>query len=138
MEIQEEEYNRTSKPPLERKVSFDEKVKYIDRPASTENLLDGDEETVKEKQVAGVENEGVSDEGLAADDYLQLVREPTNEEKQVELKVQQKIEALRKGEQVSFWFINPLTPRSDQHINSPDNSNTLLSRQVMRIKKIIN
>ena len=102
VEIQEEEYNRTSKPPLERKVSFDEKVKYIDRPASTENLLDGNEENVKEKQVTGVENEGVSDEGLAGDDYLQLVREPTDEEKQVELKVQQKIEALRKGEQVSF------------------------------------
>ena len=34
--------------------------------------------------------------------------------------------------------INPFTPRSDQHVNSPYNSNTLSSRQVMRIKKIIN
>ena len=34
--------------------------------------------------------------------------------------------------------INPLTPRSDQYVNSPYNFNTLLSRQVMRIKKIIN
>ena len=29
-------------------------------------------------------------------------------------------------------------PRSDQFINYPDNFNTLSSRQVMRIKKIIN
>ena len=30
------------------------------------------------------------------------------------------------------------THKSDQHINSPYNFNTLSSRQVMRIKKIIN
>ena len=34
--------------------------------------------------------------------------------------------------------LNPFTPRSDQHINSPYNSNTLSRRQVMRIKKMIN
>ena len=34
--------------------------------------------------------------------------------------------------------VNPLTPRSDQNVNYPYNFNTLLSRQVMRIKKIIN
>ena len=34
--------------------------------------------------------------------------------------------------------LNPFTPRSDQYINSPFNYNTLSSRQVMRIKKIIN
>ena len=34
--------------------------------------------------------------------------------------------------------VNPLTPRSDQHINSPYNYNILSSRHVMRIKKIIN
>ena len=34
--------------------------------------------------------------------------------------------------------LNPLTPRSDQHINSPYDFNTLSSRQVMRIKKTIN
>ena len=33
---------------------------------------------------------------------------------------------------------NPFTPRSDQHTNSPYNSNTPSSRQVMRINKIIN
>ena len=32
---------------------------------------------------------------------------------------------------------NPFTPRSDQHIKSPYNFNTLSSRQVMRIEKII-
>ena len=35
-------------------------------------------------------------------------------------------------------YFNPFTPRSDQHINSSYNFNTLSSRQVMRIKKIIN
>ena len=34
--------------------------------------------------------------------------------------------------------VNPLTPRSDQYINSPYNFSTLSSRQVMRIEKIIN
>ena len=34
--------------------------------------------------------------------------------------------------------VNPLNPRSDQYVNSPDNFNTLSSRQVVRIKKIIN
>ena len=63
--------------------------------------MDGDEERDKENQVTGVDNEAVTnEEELAADDYLQLVREPTEEEKQVELKVQQRIEAGRKGEQV--------------------------------------
>ena len=33
---------------------------------------------------------------------------------------------------------NHLTPRSDQYINSSDNFNTLSSKQVMRIKRIIN
>ena len=80
------EDHKATKSPLERKVSFDEKVNYIDRPSSTENLLDGNE-----RDAGGVQND-------ANDDYLQLVREPSNEEKEVELKVQQKIEALRKGE----------------------------------------
>ena len=38
---------------------------------------------------------------------------------------------------LSGWF-NPFTSRSDYHVNSPYNFNTLSSRQVMRIKKIIN
>ena len=33
---------------------------------------------------------------------------------------------------------NPLIPRSDQYINSPFNVKTVSSRQVTRIKKIIN
>ena len=37
-----------------------------------------------------------------------------------------------------FSIPNPLTPRSDQHMNSPYKFNTLSSRQVVRIKKIIN
>ena len=32
----------------------------------------------------------------------------------------------------------PLTPRSDRYVNSPYNFNTLSSRQVMKMKKIIN
>ena len=35
-------------------------------------------------------------------------------------------------------LFNPFTPRSVQDLNSPYNCNTLSSRQVMRIKKIIN
>ena len=35
-------------------------------------------------------------------------------------------------------LINPLTPRSDQHIKSPYNFNTLSSREVLRIQKVIN
>lgn len=101
VEIEEEDDYSAAEPTLERKGSFDEKVKYIDRPSSEENLLDGDEERDKGKQVTGLDNEAVTnDEGLAADDYLQLVREPTEEEKQVELKVQQSIEARRNGEQI--------------------------------------
>ena len=101
VEIEEEDDYSAGKPTLERNDSFDEKVKYINRPSSKENLLDGDEERDKENQVTGVDNEAVTnEEELAADDYLQLVREPTEEEKQVELKVQQRIEAGRKGEQV--------------------------------------
>ena len=38
---------------------------------------------------------------------------------------------------VSVMF-NSLTPRSDQYINSVFHFNTLSSRQVMRIRKIIN
>ena len=33
---------------------------------------------------------------------------------------------------------NPLTPRSNQYINAPYNFNTLSSRQVIKIKEIIN
>ena len=39
---------------------------------------------------------------------------------------------------VPLIYFNPLTPRSDQHIDSPSNFDTLSSRQVMRIEKIIN
>ena len=34
-------------------------------------------------------------------------------------------------------YFNPFTPRSDQYINSLDSFNTLSSRQVIRINKII-
>ena len=92
----------SAKPPLERKVSFDDKVSYIDRQSSTENLLDRDEEGKKGDPVVGVQNGGATiDEGQQADDYLEVVREPTTEEKEVELKVQQKIEALKRGEEGS-------------------------------------
>ena len=98
-EDEDEEDNRASKPPLERKVSFDDQVSYVDRQSSTENLLNGDDSKT-EKHVDGVQNDSENDEEQP-DDYLQLVREPSSEEKEVELKVQQKIDALRKGEEGS-------------------------------------
>lgn len=92
----------SAKPPLKRKVSFDDKVSYIDRESSTENLLDRDEEGKKGDPIVGVQNGGTTiDEGQQADDYLEVVREPTTEEREVELKVQQKIEALKRGEEGS-------------------------------------
>ena len=39
---------------------------------------------------------------------------------------------------VSKFSFNPLTTRSDHYINSSNNFNTLSSKQVMRIKRIIN
>ena len=35
-----------------------------------------------------------------------------------------------------FFLFKPLTPRSDQHVTSPYNIHTLLSKQVMRIFKL--
>ena len=35
-----------------------------------------------------------------------------------------------------FFLFKPLTPRSDQHVTSPYNIHTLLSKQVMRIRKL--
>ena len=63
-------------------------------------MLNGDDEKKTKEQEAGVQNGGTNEEE-EPEDYLQLVREPTNEEKQVELKVQQKIEALRRGDEAS-------------------------------------
>ena len=37
-----------------------------------------------------------------------------------------------------YHQFNPLTPRSDQYINSPYNCNTMSKRKVMRIEKIYN
>ena len=34
-------------------------------------------------------------------------------------------------------MVNPLTPRSDEHVTSPYNNHTLSSKQVMRILKLI-
>ena len=90
------------KPPVERKVSLDDKVSYVDRQSSAENLLDRDEESIKGDPVVGVHNGGsTNDEGQQVDDYLEVVREPTTEEQEIELKVQQKIEALKRGEESS-------------------------------------
>ena len=36
-----------------------------------------------------------------------------------------------------YYLLNPLTPMSDQDRISPYNINTISSRQVMRIKKIL-
>ena len=45
---------------------------------------------------------------------------------------------MEEGKKATCTYLDPLTPKSDQYINSPFNFNTLSSRQVMRIKKIIN
>ena len=37
---------------------------------------------------------------------------------------------------IGTCILNPLTPMSDQHINSPFDFHTLSSKQVMRIKKL--
>ena len=39
--------------------------------------------------------------------------------------------------QFRFLWPNPLTPRSDKHETSPCNIHTLISKQVMRIFKLI-
>ena len=39
---------------------------------------------------------------------------------------------------VPLLLVNPLTPKSDHYINSSNNFSTLSSKQVMRIKRIIN
>ena len=78
----------------------DEQAGYVDRQSSAEYMLNGDDEKKTKEQEAGVQNGGTNEEE-EPEDYLQLVREPTNEEKQVELKVQQKIEALRRGDEAS-------------------------------------
>ena len=48
-----------------------------------------------------------------------------------------KLQTVHLFRQAVCYFLNPLTPRSDQYINSSNNFNTLSSKQVMRIKKII-
>ena len=78
----------------------DEQVGYVDRHSSAEYLLNGDDEKKTKEREGAVQNGGTNDEE-EPEEYLQLVREPTDEEKEVELKVQQKIEALRKGEEAS-------------------------------------
>ena len=42
------------------------------------------------------------------------------------------------GNSLCLYPFNHLTPRSDHYINSSNNFNTLSSKQVMRIKRIIN
>lgn len=95
-------FDRQNTPtsPTENQEEQDGKVSYVDRQSSTENLLNGDDEKNTEEQVDGVQNDDATDEEQP-EDYLQLVREPSTAEKEVELKVQQKIEALRKGDEGS-------------------------------------
>lgn len=95
-------FDRQNTPtsPTEYQDEEDTKASYVDRQSSTENLLNGGGDNKTEEQLAGVENDGENDEEQP-DDYLQLVREPSSEEKEIELKVQQKIEALKKGEEGS-------------------------------------
>ena len=41
-------------------------------------------------------------------------------------------------QQCNWKYVNPLTPMSDEDRISPNNINTISSRQVVRIKKYIN
>lgn len=77
-----------------------EQVGYVDQQSSAEYLLNEDDEKRTKEQKGGVENGDINDEE-EPEEYLQLVREPSSEEKEIELKVQQKIEALRRGEEPS-------------------------------------
>ena len=77
-----------------------EQVGYVDQQSSAEYLLNEDDEKKTKEQEVGVENGDTNDEE-EPEEYLQLVREPSSEEKEVELKVQQKIEALRRVEEPS-------------------------------------
>ena len=99
-EIISETDNSATNGSAERNSSTDGQVSYVDRPSSiTDNLLNKDDENKKDELEVGVENEGaVSDDGNQDGGYL-VLREATVEEKEVELKVQQKIEALKKGEE---------------------------------------
>ena len=105
-EIISETDNSATNESAERNSSTDGQVSYVDRPSSiTDNLLNKDDENKKDELEVGVENEGaVSDDGNQDGGYL-VLREATVEEKEVELKVQQKIEALKKGEEpVSYCY----------------------------------
>ena len=44
---------------------------------------------------------------------------------------------IHKEGRSKFIIINPLTPRSDEHLTSPCNNPTLFSKQVMRILRHI-
>ena len=44
---------------------------------------------------------------------------------------------IHKERRSKFTIINPLTPRSDEHLTSPCNNPTLFSKQVMRILRHI-
>lgn len=102
-EIFSETDNSATNGSAERNSSTDGQVSYVDRPSSiTDNLLNKDDESKKDELEVGVENEGA--DGNQDGGYL-LLREATVEEKEVELKVKQKIEALKKGEEpVSYCY----------------------------------
>ena len=76
---------------------------YIGRQSPTENLVDGEEESKQENREASVEDNKETDDEAAneeADGYL-VIREATDEEKEVEMKVQKKIEALKRGQETT-------------------------------------
>lgn len=75
-----------------------DEVCYIDRQSPPENVVDEDERNRKEGHEASASND-------TSDGYL-VIREATDEEKEVELKVQQKIEALKRGQEGSRMVRN--------------------------------
>ena len=79
---------KPTKPPLERKVSFDDKVSYIDRPSPVGNHVNEADNVVENGHELCKDEE--------SDGYLELLRQASKEEMKVELMVQQKIDERRR------------------------------------------
>ena len=69
-------------------------------------------------------------------DLMSIARMMDGQVKQSEADMQI-LGKIPKEERSKFIIINPLTPRSDEHLTSPCNNPTLFSKQVMRILRHI-
>ena len=69
-------------------------------------------------------------------DLMSIARMMDGQVKQSEADMQI-LGKIHKEGRSKFIIINPLTPRSDEHLTSPCNNHTLFSKQVMRILRHI-